>query len=65
MLAQGSIEELVTEINRLCLVLVKTNHSPAETAKTINSILLSQGITSKELSEAWDEWYLKNGGKKN
>jgi len=65
MLAQRNIEQLVTEIDRLYLVLVKTNYSPAETAKTVNSILLTQGTTSMELWQAWDEWFSAHRGRKN
>ena len=64
MLAQENTIDLVGEINKLYLALIKTNHSPTETARTINSILLNQGVPRQELSQAWDEWYLKNGGSK-
>lgn len=62
-MAQKGTADLATEIDKLYLVLVKTNHSPAETAITINSILLSQGITSKELGEAWNKWFAVRNGR--
>lgn len=63
MQAQRKTVDLVREINRLYLALGKTNHSPAETATTINSILLNEGFTKQELSQAWDKWYAMHGGK--
>jgi hypothetical protein len=58
--------ELASRIASLYAGLKGVNsYSPAIIAKTINSILLNEGVTSKELGEAWDEWFSAHRDRKN
>lgn len=54
--------EVASKIASLYAGLRKINsYSPEIIAKIINFILLDEGLTRQDLSQAWEEWYRKKG----
>lgn len=64
MIVERRTTELVDEIDRQYLAL-KPKYSAQDIVRTINSILLNEGVTKQELSRAWDGWFAKHGGSEN
>lgn len=64
-MAQKDTADLVAEIDELYMALRKTTSSVADIARSINSILLHDGVTKDELNQGWDKWVVKRGGKQS